>query len=104
MELDWRLCQSVRELSPDQFSSVGPLFKPLHHYLAVQAVLARSVSGRVFVDHPIQPRSAFVSIERRNFFAGSPDNETFNEDLSDLLTNTIYAAWLASGGPILISN
>ena len=62
------------ELDPTQFSRLRGLVQPLHHHLAVTAVLEDHASGRVWVDDPLAPQSALLQIQHRFYLAGRADN------------------------------
>jgi GNAT superfamily N-acetyltransferase len=55
-------------LPPAQYPAVAPLFEPLHHHLALTALLAGAVPGRVFADHAATGALAWV--QYRLFAAG----------------------------------
>jgi len=78
------------ELDQSQFATIRPLVSGLAHRPAVEAVIAGTCAGRVFVDNLAQPNSCFIW-ERPGIYyvAGRETNEEFNSDLSALFTTAI---------------
>ncbi len=73
----------IHELKEDQIGKVRPLFRPLEHLLFCRAVLEGSHPGRVFVDDPASPQTAFlITREVWSYLAGEPGNEGFNRALN----------------------
>ena len=74
------------ELETAEFQRVRPLFRPLEGHLFCAAVVAGGQAGRVFVDDPADPQSAFlVTRGAWGYLAGRPDNEPFNRALNRAL-------------------
>jgi len=73
----------ISELRPTDYESVRPLFRPLRYHLASAAVLDGNSPGRVFVDDPNRPRSAFMLSPEGCYLAGAPDNRAFNGALNE---------------------
>jgi len=71
------------ELIPSQYESVRPLFQPLRFHLTSAAVLDGNSPGRVLVDNPGQPRTAFMLSPEGCYLAGDPDNQVFNSAWHD---------------------
>jgi len=80
------------EINPDQYDSVRPLFSTLSHNRSIVfAVLEGNNAGRVFVDDPLQPQTAFLaSITEFNFLAGDPSNESFNSQVKARLDTDMH--------------
>jgi GNAT superfamily N-acetyltransferase len=73
----------IQELDQQEISKVRPLFRPLEHLLFCRAVLEGSHPGRVFVDDPVSPQTAFlITREVWSYLAGEPDNAAFNRALN----------------------
>jgi GNAT superfamily N-acetyltransferase len=71
------------ELRQKKLGKVYPLFQPLEHLLFCKAVLEGVHPGRVFVDNPASPQTAFLNTrEVWSYLAGEPDNERFNRALN----------------------
>ncbi len=68
---------TVHELRRADYERVRPLFRPLRFHLASAAVLDGNSPGRVFVDDPAQPRSAFMLSPEGCYLAGDPDDLAF---------------------------
>jgi GNAT superfamily N-acetyltransferase len=60
----------MRELDIEERAGVAPLFAHCDHDLAVAAVLAGAVTGRVFADDAAPPRVAMVQAGRRLYLGG----------------------------------
>jgi GNAT superfamily N-acetyltransferase len=76
---------------------VRPLFPNLDVHLAVQALLAGNVPGRVYVDDPAHPQSAMARIGHRFYLGGSPENAAFNRALGRFFAEAVYPQGLAAG-------
>lgn len=72
----------IYELERTQCDSVRALFRPLRYHLASAAVLDGNSPGRIFVDDPAQPRTAFMLSPEGSYLAGDPDNPAFNAALN----------------------
>ena len=78
----------IHELDSIHYHQVRPLFDPLSHHSMVSTVLSGSHAGRVFVDHPAAPRTAFLTLWGSwCFLAGRSDCDGFNRALN----RTVYA-------------
>jgi RimJ/RimL family protein N-acetyltransferase len=66
---------------------VRPLFRALVWHLSSAAVLDGNNPGRVLVDDPANPQTAFMFSPEGCYLVGNPDNDTFN----CALNNAIYA-------------
>jgi RimJ/RimL family protein N-acetyltransferase len=69
----------IHELKRDDYESARPLFRPLRYHLTSAAVLDGNSPGRVFVDDPAQPGTAFMLSPEGSYLAGDPDNDVFNQ-------------------------
>jgi RimJ/RimL family protein N-acetyltransferase len=83
-------------LRPSQYKIVCDLFQPLYFHLCVPALLERGEPGFVWVDDPLQPRSALARCGQRFFLCGQEDNPAFIQDLRDLFDTTFYPQALAN--------
>jgi len=72
----------IHELKRADYGCVRPLFRPLTYHLASAAVLDGTNPGRVFVDDPAQPRSAFMLSPEGCYLAGDPEHRAFNAALN----------------------
>jgi len=75
------------ELDPYKFHTVSPLFDEIDHNVAlVYSVIEGNSPGRIFVDHPHSPSSAFLFPEGTYYYVGgSENNEKFNRALVRLI-------------------
>jgi RimJ/RimL family protein N-acetyltransferase len=76
----------IYELDKADYEKARPLLRPLEYHLTSAAVLDGNSPGRVFVDDPADPRTAFVFSPEGCYLAGNPDNDAFNRALNE----TIY--------------
>lgn len=74
----------VHELNRADYKTVQTLLRPMAGYLTFcAAVLEGSQAGRVFVDDPIEPRTAFMNTRGSwSYLAGDPSNAAFNRALN----------------------
>jgi RimJ/RimL family protein N-acetyltransferase len=63
----------LQELAPQAYGQASALFTGFDYSLSIRAVLAGSSPGRIFVDHPSQPRLAFAMTIEGYLLAG--DNQ-----------------------------
>jgi RimJ/RimL family protein N-acetyltransferase len=92
----------VHKLPENRYFLAKPLFQPLDHHLAVEAILDKAAPGTIYVDDPAQPSSALIWNQMRCYLAGSPRNAVFNYSLHGLFADTIHPSLLSSGKPMLI--
>jgi len=72
----------IYELNKPDYEKVRPLFHPLVWHLSSAAVLDGNNPGRVFVDDPVNPQTAFMFSPEGCYLAGNPDNDAFNRALN----------------------
>ena len=78
----------MHELGKGNFGRVESLFKPLDYQLISAAVLELNHPGKVFVDDPIYPQTAFLFAPKMwCYLVGDPNNRSFNKSLNELLLN-----------------
>jgi GNAT superfamily N-acetyltransferase len=82
-ELHKRERQVIYELDEVDYKKVRPLFRALEYHLTSAAVLDGNCPGRVFVDAPANPRTAFMFSPEGCYLAGNPDNDAFNRALNE---------------------
>lgn len=71
------------ELSPSDYANTRAVFQPLEHRPFCQAVLEGVEPGRIFVDNPDAPQTAFMVVrEAWGYLAGNPHNQAFNQALN----------------------
>lgn len=80
----------MEELQQTQFKLTRPLFMPLTHHLALEAILAGTAPGRIFVDDVRKPRTAVAWFQHRVFLAGNRSDVVINQALNQLFTDTYY--------------
>ena len=80
----------IFELQPYAFQSASPLFGAPYLEFVINAVVAENSQGRIWVDDPSSPRSAFLwDRGARYYFAGGEDNEAFNEAVGRVVREQI---------------
>jgi RimJ/RimL family protein N-acetyltransferase len=74
----------IHALNKTDYEKARPLFQPLTEYLLFcTGVLEGKYPGRVFVDDPAHPRTAFmITRDMWCFLAGDPHNDAFNRALN----------------------
>jgi GNAT superfamily N-acetyltransferase len=77
----------MHELRLPDYERARPLFRRLRYHLASAAVLDGNCPGRIFVDDPTQPRSAFMLSPEGCYLAGDPGNLAFNRALNEALVH-----------------
>lgn len=83
----------IHELNNANYEKVRALFRALEYHLTSAAVLDGNNPGRVFVDDPDTPRTAFMFSPEGCYLAGNPDNDAFNRALNDsIYTRAIFDA------------
>jgi RimJ/RimL family protein N-acetyltransferase len=75
----------ISELRPPDYERVRPLLQPLRYHLTSAAVLNGNSPGRVLVDDPGRPRSAFVLSPEGCYLVGAPHNGPFNRSLNEAI-------------------
>jgi hypothetical protein len=75
----------IYKLDPANYEHVRPLFRALEFHLTSAAVLDGHNPGRVCVDDPARPQSAFMFSPEGCYLVGNPHNEVFNHTLSEAL-------------------
>jgi RimJ/RimL family protein N-acetyltransferase len=83
--LDKQEGQMIYELAKADYGKVRPLFQALQFHLTSAAVLDGHCPGRVFVDDPADPRTAFMFSPEGCYLAGNPDNDAFNGALNEAI-------------------
>jgi RimJ/RimL family protein N-acetyltransferase len=87
----------MREIEPAAYTRVAPLFPDLDVHLAVRALLAGCVPGRVYGNDPAQPRAALAWVGYRFYLGGSPEDADFNRELGRFFVETVYPHGRAAG-------
>jgi len=85
----------LRELKYQDFESVRSLFEGFNYSLSIRAVLDGSNPGRVFADHPSDPRLAFALTIEGYLLAGDHFDPALRESVrqffvGSLLTGDVY--------------
>jgi len=75
----------IYELDKADYEKARPLFLALEYHLASAAVLDGNNPGKVFVDDPANPQTAFMLSPEGCYLAGDPDNDVFNQALNRAL-------------------
>jgi GNAT superfamily N-acetyltransferase len=81
----------IYEVEPQGYSRVRELFAQLSEYnMSVVVALEHNYPCRVFVNDLESPTSGFIYLGRMTFgFSGSSDNENFNSQIKELITNEL---------------
>jgi RimJ/RimL family protein N-acetyltransferase len=87
----------IYKLQKEQYKRVGPLFQTLDYNLTVNAVLAGTTPGEIYVDDPVQPKAAITWVKHRIYLAGSARNEGFNRAVNQLFSGKIVPGAVAAG-------
>lgn len=82
----------IHELDDTEFNIVRPLFSSLEEYnLSILSVFEGNYRGRIFVNDRKNPSSGFIYLGRRTFnFVGSPNDNSFNQALIQVLEEDIF--------------
>lgn len=94
---------NITEISSKQHQYIIPLLGKYSDYPVINAVIEGNATGRIFVDTPVDPESAYVLTKAGfSYLVGSPKNFDFNLALKDLLNDQIFAKIKKTGDPTLI--
>jgi len=75
----------IYELNKAGYEKVHPLFRALEYHLTSAAVLDGNTPGKVFVDDPATPQTAFMFSPEGCYLAGNPANDAFNRALNEAI-------------------
>ena len=75
----------IYELKKADYEKVRPLFRSLEYHLTSAAVLDGNNPGRLFVDDPANPQTAFAFSPEGCYLGGNPDNDAFNYALNSAI-------------------
>jgi GNAT superfamily N-acetyltransferase len=93
----------IYELEPKAYEKVRPVFKGLENRVAIQAIIEGNSPGRIFVDAPVKPTTAFIWSEfRYSYLAGGAEDDAFNESLHQLLAQQLLPEARESHDPTLV--
>lgn len=81
----------MKEINAKNLASLTEMFNPLEIDLAVAAAL-NGQPARIFTDRASHPRCGLIWIQHRFYLAGEPDHSTFNRDLAQFLSQTVFPA------------
>lgn len=87
-------------LEPTAYDKARPVFQPMDHHLAVNAILEGVIPAPVYVDNTDHPRSACTWVKHRFFVAGSEKNDAFTEGIKKLFEDTLFPQ--IEGGGVLV--
>lgn len=94
---------NIAEISSHQYQIITPLLGEYTNYPVVNAVIEGNSPGRIFVDNPTYPKSAFVLTNAGfSYTIGSQKNSGFNLMLKELLENQIFPKIKQTDDPTLI--
>ena len=84
----------VYELSEEEYGRVHPVFEELGNYhIYIDAVIEGGLPGRIVVDDPQSPETAFIwgkSSDAGFYLEGNPDNGAFNRSLNQWILEEVY--------------
>lgn len=90
-------------LKPTEYDRIRPLFAGLVNRVAIEATLAGTTDGRIYVDDPIRPSAAFFWNDYRySYLAGNPADGAFVASLRALLVDDLLPAALESHDPTVV--
>ena len=92
----------IHELEPAEYSKLAPLLRALDIHLAMSAVLSGRVRAQAWVDDSANPRAALVHVGHRFFFTGDARNDSFNDSVRQLFTETLCPQAIQAGAAMLI--
>jgi RimJ/RimL family protein N-acetyltransferase len=75
----------IHELAAGDYPRVRALVAGLTYHLSIQAVIDGTVAGRIWVDDGLDPQATFILTPEGQYLAGTSDNPTFQQALTDLL-------------------
>jgi len=81
----------IHELKKKNYENVRSLFKELEYNLIISAVIERTSPGRIYVDHVVDPRTAFMCTVEGHYLVGYENNNEFNTSLNRLIFEKIFA-------------
>jgi GNAT superfamily N-acetyltransferase len=81
----------ISELREEDYEMVRPLYRELEYNLTTMAVIDKTSPGRIFVDDPLDPRTAFMCTVEGYYLAGAEDNDDFNTSLNELIFSMFAA-------------
>ena len=81
----------MKEIKAKNLASLSDLFHPLEIHLAAAAAL-HGQPANIFVDRAVHPRCGLIWIQHRFYLTGEPDHSTFNRDLAQYLSQTVFPA------------
>lgn len=81
------------EIAPETFGTVAPLFDTLFLHSVIKSLVAGNARGRIWVDDPTNPKSAFLWSEGSQYYvAGCEDNEAYNNGVRQVIRQEIAPA------------
>ena len=92
----------IHELEPAEYSKLGPLLCALDIHLAMRAVVEGGACAQAWVDDPRTPHTALVRVGHRFFFTGDARNDSFNDSVRQLFTETLCPQAIQAGAAMLI--
>lgn len=93
----------IYELANQHYDRARALFAGLENRVAIQAIIEGNSPGRIFVDDPEQPASAFTwNPFRYGYLVGESDNGAFNASLRQLLASELLPQAAHSHDPTLV--
>ena len=87
----------IFKLDKNEYSIARSLFRHPHLELVIDAVIAGNAKGEIWVDDQLHPQTACLwDRECRYYFAGYDDNQTFNADMKEILSENAPRPYLVT--------
>ena len=81
----------IYQLDQADYHTVRPLFEELAKWnFVIDSVLEGTILGRIYVDDPANPESAFFFSAFWYFLAGNPNHQAFNQAINALITSESF--------------
>ncbi|NIM95863.1 MAG: GNAT family N-acetyltransferase [Anaerolineales bacterium] len=80
----------LQELMPNECFRATNLFLDLDYSLSIRALIEGNSPGRIFVDEPLAPKTAFALTVEGYFLAGDYENSKTNQELRHFLKEKIF--------------
>jgi RimJ/RimL family protein N-acetyltransferase len=92
----------IYELESANAEKIFPLFDCLDYNLSIASIIAGSTPGRVFVDHPENPKAGLIFFGHHLFAAGSTTDRQFWKNLGCLVRESILPEAFGPGDLLML--
>jgi RimJ/RimL family protein N-acetyltransferase len=86
------------ELDSGDFARARDAFRSMSHNLAVESIIRGLTPGRIYVDNREDPSSALTWFKGRVFLSGDPDDRSFANGVSEILSSPYRDMVVRHGG------